>query len=70
MHARFLNGGDISMLPEFEAGGSVFRYGGIPADAIEIMMRHGCNCFRLRLFVNPTRGNGVIQDLDYTLNTI
>ena len=67
MNATFLKGGDISMLPEFEALGSVYRDEGMPADAIQIMMRHGCNCFRLRLFVNPTGINAVIQDLDYTV---
>jgi arabinogalactan endo-1,4-beta-galactosidase len=65
--AKLLNGGDISMLPEFESLGSVYRDEGIPADAIEIMMRHGCNCFRLRLFVAPTGRNAVIQDLSYVV---
>ncbi len=62
-----LKGGDISMLSKFEELGSVYRDQGNPADAIGIMMRNGCNCFRLRLFVNPTMKNAVIQDLDYVV---
>ena len=62
-----LKGGDISMLPRFEELGAVYRDGAEPADAIEIMMHNGCNCFRLRLFVNPSKKNAVIQDLDYTV---
>lgn len=60
-------GGDISMLPRFEELGAVYRNGEEPADAIGIMMRKGCNCFRLRLFVNPSMKNAVIQDLGYTV---
>jgi arabinogalactan endo-1,4-beta-galactosidase len=63
-----LCGGDISMLPRFEALGAVYRDNGKPGDAIRIMMSHGCNCFRVRLFVNPTMEDGVIQDLPYAVS--
>ena len=54
-----LKGGDISMLTRYEELGAVYRDGGRSADAIGIMMRNGCNCFRLRLFVNPNKKNAV-----------
>ena len=62
-----LKGGDISMLPRLEELGAVYRDDGKPADAIGIMMRSGGNCFRVRLFVNPTMKNAVVQDLDYVV---
>lgn len=64
---RLLLGGDISALAKIEDMGGVFCENGRPGDAIEIMSRHGCNCFRLRLFVNPTRRNVVVNDLPYTI---
>lgn len=63
----FYAGADISMLPEFEASGAVYRDAGRPDDAITIMRRHGVNLFRLRLFVDPdpdfTKHWGATQDL-------
>ncbi|MEM9446291.1 MAG: glycosyl hydrolase 53 family protein [Verrucomicrobiota bacterium] len=63
----FLKGGDISMLPKFEELGAVYEENEEPNDALVIMMRNGCNCFRLRLFVNPIGKNAVVQDLDYVV---
>lgn len=63
----FLVGGDISALTVIEHAGGVFRDRSKPGDAIGIMVNHGANCFRLRLFVNPTGKNVVVQDLYYTL---
>ena len=63
----FLVGGDISMLPRFEELGVDYQGSPKPGDAIAIMVAHGCNCFRLRLFVNPTMNNAVIQDLPYAV---
>ncbi len=62
-----LVGGDISALTVIEQAGGVFRSEGTPGDAIRIMADHGANCFRLRLFVEPTGKNGVVQDLPYTV---
>jgi len=64
---EFLVGGDISALTKIEQAGGVFRDSGRPGDAIEIMSGYGCNCFRLRLFVNPTNSNVVVNDLAYTI---
>jgi arabinogalactan endo-1,4-beta-galactosidase len=67
--AQFIAGGDISMLSAIEKAGGVFRQGGQSADAIQIMHDHGCNLFRVRLFVNPNpeyrATAGAIQDLAY-----
>jgi len=51
--APFYEGGDVSMLPEIERAGGVYRVDVRPADAIAIMRERGCNLFRVRLFVNP-----------------
>ena len=64
---EFLVGGDISALSKIEECGGVFRDKGAPGDAIKIMRNHGFNCFRLRLFVDPTYQNVVVNDLPYTI---
>jgi arabinogalactan endo-1,4-beta-galactosidase len=62
----FLLGADISTLAQVDQRGGVFKDGGNPDDAIAIFRRHGWNCFRLRLFVNPNGRGGVINSLAYT----
>lgn len=62
-----LLGGDISMLTQLEESGVVFRDNDEPKDLIKLMSEYGCNCFRLRLFVNPNGRGGVIQDVPYTI---
>ncbi|HEX4055136.1 MAG TPA: glycosyl hydrolase 53 family protein [Tepidisphaeraceae bacterium] len=64
--SRFLLGADISALAQVEQRGAVFRDNGKPGDAIAIFSRHGWNCFRLRLFVNPNGRGGTVNSLDYT----
>jgi arabinogalactan endo-1,4-beta-galactosidase len=64
---EFHLGGDISMLTRIEELGGTFGEGGTRGDLIRIMIRHGANTFRLRLFVNPTMKNAVVQDLPYTI---
>jgi len=64
---QFLVGGDISALSVIEKYGGIFRDQGKSDDAIKIMTRYGSNCFRLRLFVDPTRRNVVVNDLPYTI---
>ena len=64
----FYAGADVSMLPELESAGAVYRGDdGRPGDAITILRDHGVNLFRLRLFVNPTddftKSWGATQDL-------
>ena len=63
-----LLGGDVSALARIEAGGSVFRDDGQPADALEALVAHGSNTFRLRLFVDPNPELDVqVNDLPYTI---
>ncbi|HUB26138.1 MAG TPA: glycosyl hydrolase 53 family protein [Tepidisphaeraceae bacterium] len=66
---QFLAGVDISMLPTIEQAGGIFRDGGKPGDAIAILRDHGCNLFRVRLFVDPDSDYattfGAVQNLDY-----
>ena len=62
----FLLGADISALAQMEQHGAPFAENGKPDDAIAIFRRHGWNCFRLRLFVNPNGRYGTVNTLDYT----
>ncbi len=55
------------MLTRIEALGGVFREKGKPRDCLAILGDHGCNCYRLRLFVNPSGKGAVINNLPYTL---
>ena len=63
----FLTGGDISALPKLESLGAVYKDSGHAGDAIRIMRDCGCTCFRVRLFVNPTMKEVVVQDLPYAI---
>ncbi|MEM4899529.1 MAG: glycosyl hydrolase 53 family protein [Thermofilum sp.] len=62
--ATLLGGGREKSAFEESAGSS-------PQDALTVMVDHGANCFRLRLFVNPKPrdkwGGFTGNDLDYTI---
>lgn len=65
----FIRGADISLLPVIEKAGVVFQQDGKPGDAIQILNHHGCNLYRVRLFVDPNPNfnatDGAVQDLSY-----
>src|SRR6476646_5732750 len=67
----FYMGGDVSLLPFIESHGGAFRDDGQVRPMEQIMVNHGDNLFRLRLFVNPNPNysatSGAIQDLNYTI---
>jgi arabinogalactan endo-1,4-beta-galactosidase len=69
--APFYLGGDISALSDLEKAGAIYRDNNNPGDAIAILHAHGCNLFRLRLFVNPRhdfdQNYGATQDLPMIL---
>lgn len=65
----FFAGVDPSMLVELERAGGVYRdEGGRSADAIRVLRDHGCNLFRVRVFVRPSgdfnKVWGATQDLE------
>jgi arabinogalactan endo-1,4-beta-galactosidase len=66
---ELITGGDISSLTEIEKAGGVYRDHNQPGDAITIMHDHGCNLFRVRLFVDPNPDfkatGGAVQSLEY-----
>ena len=67
VHQRFV-GGDISMLPMYEQHNSYYKdvNGAKINDLLTWLVQEcGWNTFRVRLFYNPTEGNGVVQDLPY-----
>jgi arabinogalactan endo-1,4-beta-galactosidase len=68
----FFAGADISMLPEIEKGGGVFRSSGEKTDALKLLRDGGCDLFRVRLFVDPddefnNKNYGATQDLEYVV---
>ena len=68
---RFV-GGDISMLPKYEAAN--VKYSDVNGNKIPDLIKYfrdeaGFNVARVRLFVNPKKGiTGVVQDLDYVIS--
>lgn len=66
-------GGDISMLPEYEAAGSHYytSNGTAISNVLTYLKDQGLNSMRVRLFVDPSKasaqhkGEGVRQDLEY-----
>ena len=66
-------GGDISLLPSYEANNAKYydKNGKLISDVILFMKEQGMNAMRVRLFVDPSKApdqhkkEGVCQDLDY-----
>ena len=56
------------MLTATERQGAVFKDEGRVKELVRLMKDNGCNCFRVRLFVNPTGRGGVIQDVPYVID--
>lgn len=52
----FLHGGDVSEIPEVEAAGGVYSYGGKPADPFAIMHDASWNFVRFRIWNHPRDG--------------
>jgi len=63
--ATFLLGGDLSALKINEDAGIIYKDHDTPADCIQIFKKHGWNLVRLRLWVNPSGKNGLVNDLAY-----
>lgn len=53
-----IKGADVSSLLEVERCGGVFRDGGEPLDALEILKNYGFNYVRLRLWNDPYNEKG------------
>lgn len=53
--ASFVNGADVSWLPQMEARGYKFYDDyGVQKDCLQILKEHGINSIRLRVWVNPS----------------
>ena len=70
--AQKLLGGDISLLPEYEKKGTVYRNAaGTPVIPLKFFKDNGWNAMRVRLFVNPdnapqsNKDEGVCQDIPF-----
>lgn len=66
--APLMAGADVSSLAELEDRGAIYRDAGQPRDVVDMFTDHGVNWFRLRLFVNPSGTDVVVNDLAYTLD--
>ncbi|MFP4281731.1 MAG: arabinogalactan endo-beta-1,4-galactanase [Opitutales bacterium] len=62
-------GADVSFLDAAEAGGTVFKDGGVAKPGLEILQDHGYNWIRLRLFHTPSNSErySLPNDLPYTI---
>jgi arabinogalactan endo-1,4-beta-galactosidase len=63
----FMAGVDISALHLLEENGATYSDNGVPGDPVEIMVDHGVNWARLRLFLDADGQYLAVQDLEYTL---
>lgn len=64
----YLAGADISALTVYENAGAVYRdEEGHAQDAITLLESAGMNCFRLRVFVDPSMVDVITNNTDYTL---
>lgn len=55
-------GGDISLLPEYEKAGAIFKNKGTAVAPLVLFKKVGWNAMRLRLFVNPDQYKGADRD--------
>lgn len=55
-------GGDISLLPEYEKAGAIFKDKGTVVAPLVLFKKAGWNAMRLRLFVNPDQYKGADRD--------
>jgi len=58
LNTDFIMGADVSMLGEIEKNGGKYYDQGTEGDALEILKNHGVNWIRLRIWNDPTDGNG------------
>ena len=73
LNAQKYVGGDISLLPSYEAKNAIYydKDGKEITDFLVFMKNEGMNSMRVRLFVDPSKASethkkeGVVQDLDY-----
>ena len=57
---EFINGADVSFIPQVEDRGGVYTEDGISKDPLEIFSAHGVNYIRLKLWHSPRDGyNGI-----------
>lgn len=64
---EFMSGVDISALHLLQENGATYSDNGVPGDPVEIMVDHGVNWARLRIFLDADGQYLAVQDLAYTL---
>ncbi len=58
LRSDFITGADISMLKQIEDSGGKFYVNGVEKDCLSILKEHGVNWIRLRIWNDPTDGQG------------
>ena len=59
MPADFIKGADVSMIPEMEKYGAKFYdVDGTQMDCLQVLKNHGVNWIRLRIWNDPSKGQG------------
>jgi arabinogalactan endo-1,4-beta-galactosidase len=57
----FYRGNDLSYVNQMEDCGAIFKENGVPKDVYQIFADHGTNLVRVRLWVDPTWQNSLVQ---------
>ena len=57
----FYRGNDLSYVNQMEDCGAVFKENGVPKDVYQIFADHGTNLVRVRLWVDPSWQNSLVQ---------
>ena len=57
----FYRGNDLSYANQMEDCGAVFKENGVPKDVYQIFADHGTNLVRVRLWVDPSWQNSLVQ---------
>ncbi len=58
----FIQGADVSFLPQIEEVGGVYQSDGVPNDCLSILRDHGLDTIRLRLWHNPGEGHSGLAE--------
>ncbi len=61
MGQTFYRGNDLSYVNQMEDCGAVFKENGVPKDVYRIFADHGTNLVRVRLWVDPSWQNSLVQ---------
>jgi arabinogalactan endo-1,4-beta-galactosidase len=59
--AAFIQGADVSFIPQIEDLGGIYRDNGVPRDPLDILKDHGIRCIRLKLWHTPAEPYNTLE---------